>query len=194
MTEVPVDTNAPLKEGDVLFRIDPTPFQYVVDQKRAGLAEAEQQVRQLKASLDQATAEVEQSKSNLKLQEDTYNRQLELLQRNVVAQAALDTAQRNYDGAKQAQAGAAAAAERARLAYSSEIGGINPTVARLASRARRPRRRQCAHQPGALSPRSPCAREGMSFQRRSAPSWFSFIPESAIRCWPRRSSRTPCSA
>src|SRR5262249_24985970 len=33
--EVPVETNAPLKEGDVLFRLDPTPFQYIVDQKRA---------------------------------------------------------------------------------------------------------------------------------------------------------------
>src|SRR5262245_13142543 len=44
--EVPVQTNAPLGEGDVLFRIDPTPYQYVVDQKRASLAEAEQNVKQ----------------------------------------------------------------------------------------------------------------------------------------------------
>jgi multidrug resistance efflux pump len=131
VTDVPVETNAPLKEGDILFKIDPKPFQYVVDQKRASLAEAEQQVRQLKTSLDQATADVEQSKSNLKLQEDNYNRQAELFQRNVIAQAALDTAQRNYDSARQAAAGAAAAEERARLAYSSEIGGTNPTVARL---------------------------------------------------------------
>jgi multidrug resistance efflux pump len=131
VTDVPVETNAPLKEGDVLFKIDPMPFKYVVDQKRAGLAEAEQQVRQLKASLDQATAQTEQAKANLKLQEDTYNRQAELFQRNVVAQAALDTAQRNYDAAKQATAGATAAEERARLAYSAEIGGTNPTVARL---------------------------------------------------------------
>jgi multidrug resistance efflux pump len=131
VTDVPVETNAPLREGDVLFKIDPKPFQYVVDQKRAGLAEAEQQVRQLKASLDQATAELEQSKSNLRLQQDNYNRQAELFQRNVIAQAALDTAQRNYDSSRQAVSGASAAEERARLAYSSEIGGINPTVARL---------------------------------------------------------------
>ena len=39
--DVPVEANAPLKEGDVLFRIDPTPYQYVVDQKKALLAEAE---------------------------------------------------------------------------------------------------------------------------------------------------------
>jgi multidrug resistance efflux pump len=67
----------------------------------------------------------------MKLQQDTYNRQAELFQRNVIAQAALDIAQRNFDSAKQAVSAASAAEERARLAYSSEIGGINPTVARL---------------------------------------------------------------
>jgi multidrug resistance efflux pump len=39
--EVPAEPNAPLKQGDVLFKIDPTPYQYVVDQKKALLAEAE---------------------------------------------------------------------------------------------------------------------------------------------------------
>src|SRR5690349_23265824 len=46
--EVPVKTNTPLKEGDELFKIDPKPYQYVVDQKKAALAEAEQNVSQLK--------------------------------------------------------------------------------------------------------------------------------------------------
>jgi Multidrug resistance efflux pump len=40
--EVPVKPNMPLKDGDVLFRIDPRPYQYVVDKKKAMLAEAEQ--------------------------------------------------------------------------------------------------------------------------------------------------------
>ena len=39
--EVPVEPNAPMKQGDVLFKIDPRPYQYVVDQKKALLAEAE---------------------------------------------------------------------------------------------------------------------------------------------------------
>ena len=54
VVEVPVTPNAPLKEGDVLFKLDPRPFEYMVDQKKAELAEAEQNVKQLKASLDQA--------------------------------------------------------------------------------------------------------------------------------------------
>ena len=35
VVEVPVKENAPLKEGDVLFRIDPKPYEYVVEQKKA---------------------------------------------------------------------------------------------------------------------------------------------------------------
>src|SRR5436190_24231992 len=30
--DVPVETNVPLREGSVLFTIDPKPYQYVVDQ------------------------------------------------------------------------------------------------------------------------------------------------------------------
>ena len=35
VVEVAVKENAPLKEGDVLFRIDPKPYEYVVEQKKA---------------------------------------------------------------------------------------------------------------------------------------------------------------
>jgi multidrug resistance efflux pump len=129
--EVPVTPNAPLKDGDVLFRIDPRPYQYVVDQKKALLAEAEQNVKQLKASADQAAANVEKVKVQVKLAQDDYARQEQLFEKKVIAQAALDIATRNTDAAKQALAESEAASERARLAYESEIGGVNTTVARL---------------------------------------------------------------
>jgi multidrug resistance efflux pump len=131
VVEVPVKPNEPLKEGDVLFRLDARPYQYIVDQKKALLAEAEQTVKQLKSSFEQASATVEKVRVQLKLSEDEYARQLQLFEKKVIAQAALDIATRNIDGAKQALAEAEAAAERARLAYESEIGGVNTTVARL---------------------------------------------------------------
>src|SRR6266480_1073412 len=87
--EVPVQTNAPLKEGDELFRIDPKPYQYVVDQKKASLAEAEQNVRQLKASLDQATAAAERTNAQLELAQQNYDRQAELFEKKIIAQATL---------------------------------------------------------------------------------------------------------
>jgi multidrug resistance efflux pump len=131
VVDVVVQPNVPLKQGDVLFRIDARPYQFAVDQKRAALAEAEQNVRQLKASLDQATAAAERAEAQVGLAQETYDRQAELLRKNVVAQATLDTAVRNLEASQQSLAGARAAEERARLAAASEINGINTAVARL---------------------------------------------------------------
>lgn len=131
VVEVPVQTNAPLKEGDVLFRIDPKPFEYVVAEKKAALAEAEQNVKQLKASFDQAAAQAERANAQLQLAEQNYDRQAQLFERNVIAQATLDTASRNLDASKQSFAAAKAEEERARLAYTSNIGGVNTAVAKL---------------------------------------------------------------
>ena len=131
VVEVPVQANAPLKEGDVLFRIDPKPFEYVVAEKKAALAEAEQNVKQLKASFDQAAAQAERANAQLQLAEQNYDRQAQLFKANVVAQATLDTASRNLDVSKQSFAAAKAEEERARLAYTSNIGGVNTAVAKL---------------------------------------------------------------
>lgn len=129
--EVPVKPNVALKQGDTLLKIDPRPYQYVVDQKKAALAEAQQNVKQLKASLDQATAGAERVKAQLALAQISYDRQVQLLKTQTVAQVNVDTARRNLDAARQSVAAAEAAEQRARLAYSSEIGGVNTTVARL---------------------------------------------------------------
>jgi len=127
--EVPVKPNTPLKEGDVLFRIDPKPFQYVVDEKKAALAEAEQNVDQLKASLDQATAATGKADAQLQLAQQNYDRQNQLFQKGVIAQATLDTYTRNLDAAKQTLAAAQAEQERARLAYTANISGEHTAVA-----------------------------------------------------------------
>ena len=131
VVEVPVQANAPLKEGDVLFRLDPKPFEYVVAEKKAALAEGEQNVKQLKASFDQAAAQAERANAQLQLAEQNYDRQAQLFKSNVVAQATLDTATRNLDVSKQSFAAAKAEEERARLAYTSNIGGVNTAVAKL---------------------------------------------------------------
>jgi len=70
------------------------------------------------------------------LAKQNYDRQAELFQKNVVAQATLDTFSRNLEVSRQSLEGAKAAEERARLAYASEIGGVNTTVARLQAELR----------------------------------------------------------
>jgi multidrug resistance efflux pump len=129
--DVPVAANTPLKEGDELFRIDPKPYQYALDQKKAQLADAEQNVMKLKTSLDQATAGAERAESQRLLAQQDYDRQAELFSKQVIARATLDTFTRNLESATQTLAGARAEEERARLAFSSNIGGVNTEVARL---------------------------------------------------------------
>jgi multidrug resistance efflux pump len=133
VVEVPVKPNVALKKGDPLFKLDPAPYQFVVDQKKAALAEAEQGVKQLKASLDQASAGLEKANAQLSLAQANYDRQLQLFQAKDIAQATLDTAQRNLEAAKQTVAEARAVEERARLGFTSEVGGVNTTVARLSA-------------------------------------------------------------
>ena len=115
-----------------LFK-NPKPYQYVVDEKKALLAEAEQNVKQLKASLDQATAQAERADAQFQLAQQNYDRQAQLFNANVVAQATLDTATRNLDASKQTVAAAKADEEKARLAYTSNIEGINTSVAKLSA-------------------------------------------------------------
>lgn len=55
---MPVKPNVPVKRDDVLFQIDPAPFQYKVTQLQASLAAARQQTNILKANYEQATANV----------------------------------------------------------------------------------------------------------------------------------------
>jgi multidrug resistance efflux pump len=55
---IPVKPNVPMKTNDVLFEIDPAPFQYKVAQLNASLAGAKQQTEILKSNYEQATANV----------------------------------------------------------------------------------------------------------------------------------------
>ena len=131
--EVPVEdrTNQHLEAGEVLFKIDPKPYEYIVEQKRAGLADAEANVAQLKASVDQASAATAKAKAQLQLAQENYDRQLTLFQKNVVAQATLDTATRNLEASKQATAEVVAAEDRARQAYGATVDGEHSVIVRL---------------------------------------------------------------
>ena len=131
--EVPVEdkVNKHLNAGDVLFKIDPKPYEYVVHEKEAGLAEAQSNVAQLKASVDQASATVEKAKAQFDLAQTNYERQKDLFAKNVVAQATLDTATRNRDAAQQTVAEAGAALDRAQQAYGATVNGEHASIVRL---------------------------------------------------------------
>jgi multidrug resistance efflux pump len=75
VVEVPVEANKPIKQGDVLFRIDPQPFQIEVDRLQAVLASKNLKVAQLSEQLAAAAAATSQAKANLLVAESTFDRQ-----------------------------------------------------------------------------------------------------------------------
>jgi multidrug resistance efflux pump len=128
MIEVPVELNKPPKKGDVLFRMDPRLYQYM-DQKKAALAETEQNVKQLKTSLDQASGAKDRADAELQSAQQNYDRQAELFSEKDIATGTLGTHTRNLEAAKLSYMGANAAEERVRLAPASEID-LDQTVVR----------------------------------------------------------------
>jgi multidrug resistance efflux pump len=138
VVEVPVTPNVPLKKGDVLFRIDPRPYEYAVEEKRAALVEAEQSVRQLKSAWDAAKSVVEEGRASRDRAKqsfdraDTANQSARSGGRPLpITELEVENRRGVYLNAEAAMTTAQARADQARLAYESQIEGINPTVARV---------------------------------------------------------------
>jgi len=138
VVEVPVEPNRTLKKGDVLFRVDDAPYRFEVEKRRAALAEAEQNVAQLKAGFDSAEAAVASTTAERDRAKAAYER---FSQGNENARAAgrdlpfslADVENRRglYLSAEGTLQQAVAKAEQARVTYQSEIGGVHTSVARL---------------------------------------------------------------
>jgi multidrug resistance efflux pump len=65
--DVPVEPNSPVKKGDVLFRIDPTPFEIQVRTLEAQLATTEGSVGQLREELNSAVGRTKATRAKLEL-------------------------------------------------------------------------------------------------------------------------------
>ena len=128
---IPVKPNVPVKTGDVLFQIDPAPFQYKVAQLKASLAGARQQAEILKSNYEQATANVKgltaQVEFNTKRNADIQKLAAEGANTEFQAQ----DRQNQYETSLAQLNVAKAAQQSAKLAVDSEIGGVNTTVAQI---------------------------------------------------------------
>lgn len=135
VTEVNVHPNTPVKAGDILFKIDPTPYAATVKQKQAALKEAEQQVPQLQAAFEAAHAKLQQAQADSTRTESAYRRYEEGRKKggrnSPFTELELDNRRQLYL-ASLAQRDAAKADElRSRLAFESNIDGVNTKVAGL---------------------------------------------------------------
>ncbi len=127
--EVPVSANVPVKKGDVLLKIDPEPYQVEVDRLKAAVAEAEQSVPQLKEAVAGAEGTLAKAKAQEKLARIAYDKTTRLVSKEALQEVRKDKAIADLDSATAAVKEATASLEKAKLAYGSEIGGVNTTVA-----------------------------------------------------------------
>jgi multidrug resistance efflux pump len=128
---IPVKPNVPVKMGDVLFQIDPAPFQYKVTQLQASLAGAKQQAEILKANYDQATANAAgiaaQVAFNTKRNADIQK----LMDEGANTEFQAQDRQNQYETSLAQLNVAKASQQSAKLALDSMIGGVNTTVAQI---------------------------------------------------------------
>jgi HlyD family secretion protein len=103
------DWNSPVKKGQLLAELDPTPFQQQVDQRRAD---------RLKAEVDRSNTEI------------AFHRQERLLAEQLAAQSDYDSAKAAFDGSKAGVAQATAALKQAEtnLSYAKIFSPIDGVV------------------------------------------------------------------
>ena len=133
VTEVLVHENQMVKAGQILFRIDPAPYQAMVDEAQAQLADARTQVGALQANYRGGQAEVQAGRARLAYASREAARQKSLLAQGISSQnqydqavLAVQTAQESIQTATQQAASIAAS-------LSGNVGapaGAHPAVQR----------------------------------------------------------------
>ncbi len=131
VTEVPVQGNTMLKAGDVLFRIDPAPFENAVKAKEAALAAAVQTTHQLRATADAAQKKLESALADRDGAKDVFERSKKLHATGAIAQAQLERDKNNFNAAEATAQSAKSEADRALLEAEAVVQGVNTDVARL---------------------------------------------------------------
>lgn len=99
---VEVRNNQHVRKGDVLFRIDPAPFQAAVDEAEAQLAASRTEVGSLRANYAQGQSELSTAQTRLRFAEREAARQKELVAEGISSQAQYDQAQLAAQTARQA--------------------------------------------------------------------------------------------
>jgi multidrug resistance efflux pump len=131
ITAIPVKPNVLVKTGDVLFQIDPAPFQYKVSQLEASLAAARQQVEILKANYLQATANVTGLTAQVAFNAKRLGDIQQLAAEDANTQFQAQDRRNAYETVLAQLNAAKAAQQSAKLAMDSEISGVNTTVAQI---------------------------------------------------------------
>jgi len=118
-----------VQKGQLLFEIDPRPFQAVVDQAEGQLAQANGQLAQAKAQLVQAEAQVAVAEANQVRTQLDVDRYVPLAKQQAITQQDLDNATQNNVGAKAQVQVAKAQAETARAQIQGATAAVQAVTA-----------------------------------------------------------------
>ena len=99
--EIAVRDNQRVRQGQVLFRIDPEPYQIAVDQAEARLGSARLQIDALKATYRQQQAELQLAKDSAAYDEREYQRKKALVVNDFTPRAVYDRAETDFKISRQ---------------------------------------------------------------------------------------------
>jgi membrane fusion protein, multidrug efflux system len=115
-----------VKKGDILFKIDPAPFQVALENAQAQLAQAELQTSQLRTQAAGTGADITGSEANLKIKQNAFARQAQLMKQGFTTRADYDTA---FNDVKTAEQQLEDAKARAANAHAAIASGQQPQIA-----------------------------------------------------------------
>ena len=136
VTEVHAESGVPMKAGDVLFRIDPEPFENAVKAKEAALADAEGTTHELRATADAAQKKLESALADRDGAKDLFERGKLLIASGAISQAQFEKTKNTFNAAEATAQSAKSEADRALLEAEKVVSGVNTDVARLQVRTR----------------------------------------------------------
>jgi membrane fusion protein (multidrug efflux system) len=128
IVEVAVRENQQVKAGDLLFRIDDTPYRIAVANAEAQLADTRIKVAQLHSELNARVADAGAKGADVDLARENLARQTELLKRGFTTRAAYEEAVRALNASQQERASASADVVSARDALTAAGPGTHPLI------------------------------------------------------------------
>ena len=102
--EVEVAENQHVTAGQVLFRLDPEPFQYKLDEAQAQLGVVRENLNNLKANYRQIQAQIKQAQDQIAYDKLQFRRAQILMRQQFAPQTAFDQARLNLQTAQQQRA------------------------------------------------------------------------------------------
>jgi membrane fusion protein (multidrug efflux system) len=120
VSEVAVHNGQHVRRGQLLFRIDPSPFRVALEQAEAQLAEAQLQTRQLQVQAAGTGGDIVGALADLQIKQRALGRQSALLARGFTTRSAYDDAVAEVRKAETVLADARARAANARAAVAPD--------------------------------------------------------------------------